>query len=117
LKLEVNWEWMTIDGKRFDGDVVIHVDGSVTAREIALSRPYRQEMFHVPLSEAELGFLENERPEVVIIGAGHKGMLALTPRAKEMLRPYEVKIALSPEAARMASEEKRRFVAFFHLKC
>ena len=117
MKVEANWAWIAIDGKRYDGDVVVHVDGSVTPRETALSLPYRRELFHTPLSEAELGFLEKEEPEVVIIAAGHKGMLTLTPEAREMLGPYECKVALTPEAARLASIEKRRFVAIFHLTC
>jgi len=117
MKVEANWAWVAIDGKRYDGDVVIHVDGSITPREITLSQPYRSELFHTPLSEAELGFLERERPEVVIIAAGHKGMLTLTPKAREMLAPYESKVALTPEAARLVTAEKRRFVAIFHLKC
>jgi hypothetical protein len=117
VKVEVNWGWIAIDGKRYDGDVVVHVDGSITPRECSLSLPYRHELFHTPLSEAELGFLEKERPEVVIIAAGHKSMLTLTSKAKEMLSSYECKVVLTQEAARLASTETRRFVAFFHLTC
>lgn len=117
LRVEANWGWMTIDGKRYEGDEVVHVDGSVTPRETALSLPYRQELFHTPLSEAELGFLEKERPEAVIVAAGHKGMLTLTPKAQEILSSYDSKVVLTPEAALLASNEGRRFVAFFHLTC
>ncbi|MDD1757039.1 MAG: hypothetical protein LUQ39_09435 [Methanomassiliicoccales archaeon] len=117
MKVEANWGWMTIDGRRYDGDVVIHVDGAVTPRETALSLSYRKEMFHTPLSERELHFLSAERPEVVIVAAGHKGMLTLTPAAKEMLDAYATKVVLTPEAARLASVEGRRFVAIFHLTC
>lgn len=117
MRVEAGWKWVVIDGKRYDGDVVVHVDGSITPREWSLSLPYRRELFHTPLSEAELGFLEAERPEVVIIAAGHKGMMTLTPKAKEMLSSYELKVVLTPEAAQQASIETRRFVAIFHLTC
>jgi hypothetical protein len=117
LKVEANWGWIAIDGKRYDGDVVIHVDGSITPRETSLSHPYRRELFHTPLSEAELGFLEKEMPEVVIVAAGHKGMLTLTPKARKILSSFETKVVITEEAARLASNESRRFVAFFHLTC
>ncbi len=117
MRFEPNWGWIAIDGRRYDGDVVVHVDGSVTPRQVALSLPYRDELFHTPLSELELGFLEEERPKAVIIAAGHKGMMTLTPKAKEILDRFETRVALTPEAAKMASEEGRRFVAIFHLTC
>lgn len=108
---------MTIDGKRYDGDVIVHVDGRVTPRLTQLSLPYRKELFHTPLSEDELGFLVEEAPEVVIVGAGFKAMLTLTPKAKEILSAYDTKVAMTPEAAALANAERRRFVAFFHLTC
>jgi hypothetical protein len=117
MRMEANWGWIVIDGRRYDGDVVVHADGTVTPRDVASSLPYRKELFHTPLSELELGFLSEERPEVVIVAAGHKGMLTLTPAAKEMLSAYNAKVALTPEAARLASIENRRFVAIFHLTC
>ena len=117
MRFEANWGWISIDGRRYDGDVVVHVDGTVTPRETALSMPYRKELFHTPLSELELRFLEKERPEAVIVATGHKGMLTLTPKAKEMLSAYDTKVALTPEAARLASTETRRYVAIFHLTC
>jgi hypothetical protein len=117
VRIEANWGWAEIDGRRYDGDLVVHVDGTITPRETSLSLPYRKELFHTPLSEKELGFLEEETPEVVIIAAGHKGMLTITPKAKEVLERYECKVAMSPEAARLASSERRRFVAILHLTC
>ena len=119
MRVEASWGSVVIDGQRYEGDVVVHVDGRVTARQIGLSRPYRDsgELFHVPLSEEELGFISEERPEVIIVGAGFRGMLSLTPRAKEMLTPYETVMKLTPEATEVINKERRRFVAFIHVRC
>lgn len=117
MRIEANWGWATVDGQRYEGDVVIHVDGGVTPRQTHLSLRYKGEMFHTPLSEDELGFLREERPETVIVGAGFKGMLTLTPKAKELLAPYDPRVVVTPAAADLVSKEARRFVAFLHLTC
>ena len=116
-KYSCSWGYLEVEGKRFDMDVVVHVDGSVTPREVELSRPYRGEFFHVPLSEDELGFLDGERPEVVIIGAGHKGMLTLTPKAREILSKYVVFEGPTENAVKRMNEESRKFVAILHSTC
>ncbi len=117
MRVEAHWGWILVDGKRYDGDVVVHVDGSVTPRQTHLSLPYRQDLFHTPLSEEELGFLDEERPQVVIVAAGFKGMLTLTPKAKEALAKYDTQVLMTSEAASAAKEERRSLVAIFHLTC
>ncbi|MDD1770113.1 MAG: MTH938/NDUFAF3 family protein [Methanomassiliicoccales archaeon] len=116
-KFACGWGWLEIDGMRFEKDVVVHVDGSVTPRAVELSHPYRTEYFHVPLSELELGFLEEEKPEVVIVGAGHKGMMTITPKAKELLSRYVVIEGTTENAVKAMNAEKRRFVAILHSTC
>jgi hypothetical protein len=108
---------VTIDGHRYDKDVIVHVDGSITERPAGLSLDYREDYFHTPLSERELEFVGLERPEVIIIGAGYKVMMLLTPRAKELLAPYEQKVTSTQEAIELMQIEKRRFVAILHLTC
>jgi hypothetical protein len=108
---------VTIDGQRYEKDVIIHVDGTITERPTVISLDYRDDYFHTPLSERELGFVGDERPEVVIIGAGYKIMMLLTPRAKEMLAPYELRVTSTQEAIDLVAKETRRFVAILHLTC
>jgi hypothetical protein len=45
--------------------------------------------FHTLLTEWEIDFLQEERPEVVIVRAGFRCILPLTPRAKEVLMKYK----------------------------
>jgi hypothetical protein len=116
-KFACSWGWLEIDGKRFEKDVVVHVDGSVTPRETEKSMPYSREYFHIPLSELELGFLEDEKPEVVFIGGGHKGMMTMTPKAKELLARYDVMEGTTEKAVESMNGEKRRFVAILHSTC
>jgi hypothetical protein len=117
MRAQAGWGSIEIDGRRYEGDVIIHVDGKVTPRQAHLSSPYRAELFHTPLSEDELGFVAEESPEVVYVAAGHKGMLTLTPKAKELLSPYELRVMLTNAAVEALTREGRRFVAILHLTC
>lgn len=116
-RVEGEFGWVSVGEARFSKDVIIHVDGSVTERQTKLSSGYRGEYFHLPLSEMELDFLETEKPEVIIIGAGHKAMMTLTPRAKEILAKYEVVELPTPRAQEQVNREQRRFVAIIHVTC
>lgn len=109
--------WIEVDGVRYSRDIIIHTDWKVTERETHLSLHYRDGCFHTPLSEDELRFLLEEKPEVVIIGAGYKGMMSLTPRAKEMLGGIEHEILMTQQAVDRVNEEDRRFVAILHITC
>jgi hypothetical protein len=109
--------WFSIDDDRFTQDVIVHSDGTVEKRRVELSLPYRGEYFHTPLSEKELDFLDEDRPEVLIVGAGFKGMMQLTPLAMERLSGYLVFSLTSDRAIEMMNQESKRFVAILHLTC
>jgi hypothetical protein len=109
--------YANINGHRYEKDVIVHVDGSITERPTVLSMDYRDDYFHTPLSERELDFIDKERPEVVIVGAGYKLMMLLTPGAKRMLSSYELVVTSTQRALELVQEEKRRFVAILHLTC
>jgi hypothetical protein len=81
-RIEGEFGWASIGDARYSKDVIIHVDGKVTERQTGLSSGYKGEYFHLPMSEKELDFLEAEKPEVVIVGAGHKAMMTFTPMAR-----------------------------------
>jgi hypothetical protein len=114
-----------VNGTRFEHDIIIHTDGSITERNCGCSpslrtqlrQTYTKEYFHAPLAEWELDFLEEERPEVIFIGAGFRGMLPITPKAKDILANYEHKVLMTPKAIELVSNETRRFVAILHSTC
>lgn len=116
---------LIVNGTRYEHDIIIHADGGVTSRNCGcspalreqLDKTYLDDYFHVPLAEWELEFLQEERPEVVIVGAGFRSMLPITPRAKEMLARYEHKVLSTPDAIESVRKETRRFVAILHSTC
>ena len=117
IKVDGFYRWMTVNDVRYETDIIIHTDGTVTERDETTSLDFKGDYFHVPLSERELNFLSEERPEKVIIGSGFKGMLPLTPNAKEILREYGYVTRITPDAIDLVNAEKSKFVAIMHIRC
>lgn len=109
--------WVEIDDQTFENDVVFHVDRSVTKRKKKLSKGLRDDYGHTPLSEHELKFLDDERPEVVIIGTGQSGSLPITPKAQKILDHYDVIVERTPQAIESMAHETRPYVAILHVTC
>ncbi|HVP97263.1 hypothetical protein [Methanoregula sp.] len=109
--------WVVIDGVRYDHDVVIHTDRSVTRRHKKPSKPLKQTYGHTPLYGVELGFLIHENPVVLYIGTGQYGDLPLTPGTEKILAGYETVIRPTPELLPLMEEELRPFVAILHVNC
>lgn len=109
--------WIEIDKVRYENDVIIHRDTSVTKRSKKRSKELKSTYGHTPLSDHELDFLENEKPEVVYIGTGQYGDLHITPEAKTVLSRFETVIRPTPDILDTLEKEKRSFVAIIHVTC
>ncbi len=117
LKLDGYYHWVKVNEEKYETDVIIHADGSVTERFEFLSVPYKFG-FHIPLSEAELGFLADEKPDKIFIGCGFKTMMNLTPGAQELLKSYTYVEKGTGDIINMINEQKpTNFVAIIHTRC
>jgi hypothetical protein len=109
--------WIEIDKIRYDYDVIIHGNGSVTKRSKKKSKDLKSTYGHTPLSEYELDFLKKEQPEKVFIGTGQYGDLPLTPNAENVLSRFKTIIRPTPEILTILRKEHRSFVAIIHVTC
>jgi len=109
--------WIEIDKIRYDHDIVIHADRSVTRRSKKKSKKLKGSYGHTPLSEFELEFLDNENPSVVYIGTGQYGDLPITEEARDILRKYPSIIRPTPELLEILEEEPQPFAAIIHVNC
>jgi hypothetical protein len=109
--------WVVLDGEKYENDIIVHADGSVSKRHKKLSKDLRSEYGHTPLSERELDFLKEEKPKVVIIGIGQDSALPVTPKAKKTLEKYGTVYLPTPEAVERMCKEKKRYVAIIHVTC
>jgi hypothetical protein len=109
--------WIEIDNIRYDHDVIIHADRSVTKRTKKKSKELKSLYGHTPLSGSELEFLESEKPEIVYVGTGQYGDLPLTPDTEKVLSGFETVIRPTPEILNALKKERRSFIAIIHVTC
>jgi hypothetical protein len=117
LVMKTGFGWIEIGENRYEYDIIIHTDGTISKRPKKRSRTLKPEYGHTPLSEEELDVVRTEHPEVVYIGTGQSGSLPVTPEAHELLRTYETVMLPTPQLLSRLSQEKRRHVAIVHVTC
>jgi hypothetical protein len=115
--METGFGWIKVRGVQYDHDIIIHVDRSVTKRKKKLSHGEKGPFGHTPLSDAELRFLDDERPDKVFIGTGQYGDLPVTPAAGVILERHHAEILPTPEVLPLLDRENRKYVAILHVTC
>ncbi len=106
-----------VNGQKYNQDIILHVDGSITKRKKKKSKEFKPMYGHTPLSEKELDFLEEEQPEAVYIGTGYDGALPITEKAQAILSKYETKAMKTSELPKKIDAEKRKKIAIIHVTC
>ncbi len=104
-------------GHKYDNDAIIHVNGKITKRKKKKSKELKSLYGHTPLSEKELDFLADEKPEVVYVGLGYDGALPVTEEAKKILSQYQVVMLKTPQVIEKLASEERDYVAIIHVTC
>jgi len=109
--------WIEVNNIRYDHDVIIHKDATITRRSKKKSKELKNVYGHTPLSDHELEFLDREKPDLVYIGTGQYGDLPITPEAKTVLSRFETVIRPTPDILGMLKKEHRSFIAIIHVTC
>jgi hypothetical protein len=117
MKMETGFGWVRVGTETYDHDLIIHTDGRISKRKKKASKGLKGEYGHTPLSEHELGLLEDEKPRRVFVGTGHSGALPLTPGAKEILGKYHAVILPTPEVLTLLEAEDTPYLAILHVTC
>jgi hypothetical protein len=105
---------MTVDGKRFDSDVIIHPDTGARGQ-------WRRASGHL-CQEADLRRLLEAGPHVLVIGTGASGLMRVAPEMESRCRAQGVELVIRPtreavQAFNTAAEAGRRVAGAFHLTC
>jgi hypothetical protein len=108
---------ITIDGRRYDHDVVIRPDGTVERRRKKLSRRVYGSSHTVSLDEAR--HICGEGAAMVVVGTGQYGALVLSDEAAGFFRDMgcRVSAAPTPEALGIWNSTEEAAVAMFHVTC
>jgi len=114
---DCGYGWVEMQGNRYEFDVVVHVDGSITKRDKGPSKQKKEKYGHTPLTRKELKALKKEEPAMIIIGTGHSGAMPLTPKAEKFLEDYTYFIGKTPEALETLATCVDKAVAVLHVTC
>ena len=108
---------ITIDGKTYDHDVVIRLDGAIAKRKKKLSKKLYGTS-HV-VSEDEAKFVFEKGSELLVLGSGQEGNVRLSPEAETYLTKKGCKVVIepTPEALRVFNNARGKKVGLFHVTC
>lgn len=107
-----------IDGERYERDVIID-RGAVSRRSKKLSKPYRAQFGHTPVSAAEQ-IPWGPAGSRLVIGSGVHGMLPVMAEVTREAKRREVDLVVVPteEACRLLSDPPDDEVrAILHVTC
>ena len=108
---------ITIDGRTFDHDVIVRLDGEVRKRKKKLSKAVHGSSHIMSRDEAE--YVYENGAERIIIGSGQSGLLRLSDEAAAFFAELgcAAHLARTPEAARRWNEAQEKVTGLFHVTC
>ena len=109
---------ITVDGTRFDHDIVLMPDGRVKKRKKKISKKTYGTSHILSLAEIEKT-VESASIEILIVGTGHLHRVRLSDEAAEYLahRQCQVKLCPTNKAAKLWNELEGRVLGLFHITC
>ncbi len=108
---------ITIDGQKFEHDVLIRQNGTIRKRKKKLSKKFYGTSHKISRAEAE--FIYEEGAQTLIIGTGQYDRVRLSKEAQEYFvgRGLEVIAVATPEAIKRWNEAQGDTIGLFHVTC
>jgi hypothetical protein len=108
---------ITIDGQKYDHDVLIRLDGTVQKRKKKLSKKFYGTSHMI--SEAEAEFIYENGAQTLIIGSGQYDQVRLSTEAQAYFdgRSLTIEAMATPEAIKRWNEAQENTIGLFHVTC
>jgi hypothetical protein len=108
---------ITIDGQRYERDVIIRLDGKVKKRKKKLSKAVYGTSHRISLDEAE--HVYEKGADRLIIGAGQYGLVELSDEAAGYFGRKGCAVDLMPMKQAIAAWNKAQdqVIGLFHVTC
>ncbi|NPV84698.1 MAG: hypothetical protein HPY45_01640 [Anaerolineae bacterium] len=108
---------ITIDGQKYNNDVIIRLDGQVEKRKKKLSKAIYGTSHMISLNEAQ--YVYESGAQNLIIGSGHMGMVKLSREAETFFSDQhcQVNIHPTPKAAKLWNKTEGSVIGLFHITC
>jgi hypothetical protein len=108
---------ITINGKRYEHDVLIRLSGKIEKRRKKLSKA-EYGTSHV-ISKTEAKYIFEDGCDLLVIGAGQEGNVHLSPEAGAYFkkRGCHVTVQPTPEAIESFNRSRKKTVGLMHVTC
>jgi len=109
--------YITIEGKTYEHDIIIRLNGEVEKRKKKLSKKY-YDTSHI-ISDEEAKHIYEAGAENLIIGSGQTGMVRFSDEAAEFFKKKNCSVEIMPTtiAAQNWNEKEGSFIGLFHITC
>ena len=108
---------ITINGQKFDHDVIIRLNESIRKRKKKLSKKLYGTSHKISLVEAE--FIYEDGAQTLIVGTGQYDQVRLSDEAQDYFDDHELKLITvpTPEAITLWNDEEGALIGLFHVTC
>jgi len=108
---------ITINGEKYDYDLLIRLNGKVEKRKKKLSKEIYGTSHIISLAEAE--YVYEEGAETILIGSGQSGLVKLSDEAAAFFQQKNciVELLPTPEAIDLWNKAKSSTIGLFHITC
>ena len=108
---------ITIEGEKYENDVLIRLDGQIKKRKKKLSKAIYGTSHVISLDEAK--YIFEDGAERLIIGTGQTGMVKLSDEAADYFKKKDCQARLypTPEAIRVWNKADGKTIGLFHITC
>lgn len=114
---ETGFGYITVEGSRFEHDIMIRLSGEIKKRKKKLSKAVYGTSHTISLEEAK--HVYQEGAERLIIGSGQDGMVRLSEEAADYFegKGCEVDLRPTPEAIKRWNKAEGAVIGLFHVTC
>jgi hypothetical protein len=114
---DTEFGWIRIDGKKYEHDVVIRLDGKVKKRKKKLSKAVYGTSHRVSLDEAKHVFEKGATG--IVVGSGQHGVLELSEECASYFEKKEIAVDIlpTPEATKLWNQKGESVIGLFHVTC
>ncbi len=108
---------ITIDGVKYEHDVLIRPDGKISKRKKKLSKKKFGTSHKISLEEAK--YIHEKGTKHLVIGSGQTGLVKLSKEAKSYFDKKQCQIHLmkTPDAIEEWNKTKETAEGLFHITC
>jgi hypothetical protein len=117
MKIETEFGKIIVDGKTYNQDILIDVNGKLLARTDISMRYYGSH--HTICREEVKDLIEEQKPEYLIIGTGQYGACRLEESIPKICERNNIKLIMkkTPEAIKDFMNLPGKKLGLFHVTC